>query len=109
MLQSISNLLDPLHLPLKIIAGDFNMITNFSEKKGGIQKLDKDSDAFLTTIESLNLIDIPTSNEIFTWHNRRGGDHQIASRLDYFILSKETYLTSWEKEARILPKAGSDH
>lgn len=33
MLQSISNLLDPLQLPLKIIAYEFNKIKNLSEKK----------------------------------------------------------------------------
>lgn len=102
MLQIISNLLDALHHPIKIIAGDFNMITSLSEKKGGIQKLDKDSEAFLSTIENLNLIEIPTSNGLFTWNNRRGGDHQIASCLDYFLLPEATYLTSWEMEERIL-------
>lgn len=109
MLQCISNLLDPINLPFKIIAGDFNMITNFAEKRGGIWKLNKDSEAFLTTIENLNLIDIPTNNGIYTWNNRRGGDRQIASRLDRFLLSEETYLTSSEIEARILPQAGSNN
>lgn len=109
MLQIISNLVDPLHHPLKIIVGAFNMITNLSKKKGGIRKLDKDSEAFLTTIENLNLINISTSNGLFTWNNRRGGDPQIASRLDHFLLSKETYLNSWETEVRIIPQAGFDH
>jgi len=72
------------------------MITNLAEKRGGIRKLEKDSEAFLTTIENLNLIDIPTSNDIFTSNNRRGGDRQIASWLDHFLLSEATYLTSWE-------------
>lgn len=109
MLQIISKLLDPLHHPLKIIAGDFNMITNLSEKKGRIWKLGKESKAFLATIENLNLIGIPTSNGLFTSNNRRGGDHQIASCLDRFILSEAAYLTSWETEARILPQAGPNH
>jgi len=75
IIQSLSNLLDPLHHPIKIIAGDFNMITNLSKKKGGIRKLDKDSEDFLATIENLNLIDIPPRNGLFTWTNKRGGDH----------------------------------
>jgi len=36
------------------------MITNLGEKKGGIRKLDRDLEAFLSTIESLSLVDIPT-------------------------------------------------
>jgi len=59
ILKILSNLLDPLHHPLKIIVGDFKIITNFSEKKGGIWKLDKDFEYFLTAIEKINLIDIP--------------------------------------------------
>jgi len=94
MLQILSNLLDPLLHPIKIIAGDFNMITNLSEKKGGIRKLDKDSKAFISTMENLNLVDILTSNGLFTWNNRRGGYHQIASRLDHFLLYEASYLTS---------------
>jgi len=109
MLQIISNLLDPLLHPIKIIAGDFNMITNLSKKKGGIRKLDKDSEAFLATIENLNLIDSPTSNGLFTLNNRRRGDRQVASHLDHFLLSEATYLTSWETKARILLQAGSNH
>jgi len=109
MLHCISNLLDHIHIPFKIIAGNFNMITNLAEKRGGIQKLDKDSKDFFTTIENLNLIDIPTNNGTFTWNNRRGGDQKFASQLDRFLLSEATYLTSLETEARILPQAGSDH
>ena len=60
IIQSISNLLESIHPPFNIHAGDFNMITNLGEKKGGIRKLDRDLEAFLSTIESLSLVDIPT-------------------------------------------------
>lgn len=50
ILQCISNLLDPIHLPFNIIVRDFNMITNVVEKRDGIQNLDKDSEAFLTIV-----------------------------------------------------------
>jgi len=82
MLQSITKLLDSIHLTCKIVVGDFNMVINLREKKGGIRKLDKDSKAFHSTIEGLSLIDIPTNNGIFTWNNRRGGDRKIASNID---------------------------
>ena len=33
-----------------IVGGDYNMITNLAEKKGGLRRLDKDSEAFNTFI-----------------------------------------------------------
>ena len=60
-------------------------------------------------IDELGLIDIPTKNGNYTWNNRRGGDRQIASRLDYFLLYEDLFLSSLETEAIIAPQAGSDH
>ena len=43
--------LNERHLKIpQILGGDFNMITTLSEKKGGIRKLNKDSEAFLDFI-----------------------------------------------------------
>ena len=85
------------------------MVFNLGEKKGGVRKLERDSMAFQSTINELKLVEIPTKNAKFTWNNKHGGEKQIASRLDHFLLSEEIYLTSWEIEARILPQVGLDH
>lgn len=70
------------------------MVVNLGEKKGGIRKLDKGSESFQNTIDSLNWIEILTKNGIFTWNNRRGGDRKETSRLVCFLISEEIYLTS---------------
>ena len=53
-----------------IIGGDFNLIRNLDEKKGGIRNLNSTSTPFNNTISDLDLIDVRTSNGIFTWNNK---------------------------------------
>ena len=85
------------------------MILNLGEKRGGICRLDSDFQAFQNMIDDLGFIDTPTKNFIYTWNNRRGGDCQIASKLDHFLLSEELFLSSLETKVSIAPQAGSDH
>jgi len=35
----------------------------------------------------MRLVDTEASNGIFTWNNKRGGESQVASKLDRFIIS----------------------
>ena len=57
----------------------------------------------------MKLVDIVTSNGIFTWNNKRGGESQVASKLDRFIISEDLMLNDKEMVARVLPFGGSDH
>lgn len=92
-----------------ILGGDFNMITNLAEKKGGLRRLDKDAEAFSTFIAASKLIDVPTVNGLHTWNNKQGGNRQVASRLDRFLISESIMLQNLDMEANILPIGGSDH
>jgi len=49
-----------------ILGGDYNMITNITEKKGGLRRLDKDSEALKTFIATSKLIDIPNIKRLHT-------------------------------------------
>ena len=71
-----------------IIGGDFNMIRSLEEKKGGVRTISAATNLFNEFIEELNLVDIGTTNGMFTWQNKRTGDRQIASRLDRFLVSE---------------------
>ena len=64
------------------------MIKILLEKKGGSRILTKDSCAFLTFLDIMKLVDIATNNGTFTWNNKRGGESQVASKLDRFIISE---------------------
>lgn len=92
-----------------ILGGDFNMITNLAEKKGGLRRLDKDAEDFSTFIAAFKLIDVPTVNGLHTWNNKQGGNRQVASRLDRCLILESIILQNLDMEATILPIGGSDH
>lgn len=92
-----------------IFGGDFNMITTLTEKRGGIRKLHRDSEAFLDFIKLANLVDVFPRSGVFTWNNKRGGEKQIASRLDRFLVTKGILMEGIIVESDILPSGGSDH
>eukprot|EP00253_Pinus_taeda_P003654 PITA_03654 len=57
----------------------------------------------------MNLVDSATHNGLFTWNNKRGGETQVASKLDRFLISEKLILENREISTRILPFGGSDH
>jgi len=92
-----------------IMRGDFNMIKSLSEKKGGTRTLNKDSSAFQIFTDNMKLVDMETNNRCFTCNNKRGGESQVASKLDRFIISEDLMLIDKEITARVLPFGGSYH
>lgn len=92
-----------------IMGGDFNMIKYFSEKKGGTRLLSKYSVVFQSFPKYMKLVDSKMHNSLFTWNNKRGGDAQVASKLDIFFILEELMLTNKEITANVIPYRGSDH
>ena len=58
-----------------LLGGDYNMITNLTEKKGGLRREEPEMELFRDLITDLMLVDIPTVNSKYTWNNRRGVAH----------------------------------
>lgn len=67
-----------------IMGGDFNVIKSFSDKKGGMRIINKDSLEFQKFIDKMNLVKAEMNIGLFTWNNKRGGDSQVASRLKIY-------------------------
>ena len=116
MVDSKKNLLNHidwfwiLHIEsLTIIGGDFNMISNLEEKKGGLKTLSMEDEAFKTMINSCEMVDVQTSSSFFTWNNRRGGVHQTTKRMDRFLVSEPILTMGGILDAIVLPMAGLDH
>eukprot|EP00253_Pinus_taeda_P021755 PITA_21755 len=109
ILANISQLNNGRRLPLWILGGDFNMIASSEEKKGGRCRINKDGTLLKDFIQDNWLIDILTTNGIFTWTNKRSADLQIASRLDRFLVSDNAVHLGGEFTAHIIPFSGSDH
>jgi len=57
----------------------------------------------------MKMVDSELSNRLFTWNNKRGGEAQVASKLDRFMISEELMLIDKEISARVIPFGGSDH
>lgn len=50
-------------------------------------------------IDNFKMVYVEMENGIFTWNNRRGGIHMVASRLDHFLTSKDLLLSSLQLDA----------
>ena len=79
------------------------------ENKGGITQLSPINDTFNDIINNLELIDVRTNNDTFTWNNKRTRDRGIACRLDRFLVSESIMKNEGELKAPVLPLAGFDH
>ena len=82
------------------------MIKSLNEKTGGVCRVDADMELFQDTINDQRVVDITTTNGNHTQNNRRGGRHQIASRLDRFLIYKEIARKDIFLEAMILLEMG---
>ena len=80
-----------------------------SGKKGGKQMLDKYQEEFRETLANCTLVDMEMGDGWFTWNNRRGGDHLVASILDRFLVAKSIVRGAGEIRENVIPTAGSDH
>jgi exonuclease III len=108
-LRSLSYLSSLTQYHRWIVGGDFNIIRSLEEKKGGSRRLDRDSAEFNSSIDDLRLIDLEAINGMHTWSNRRMGLHQIACKLDRFLVSEPLMMDGMAIESSILNRTGSDH
>ncbi|KAL8511698.1 hypothetical protein ACS0TY_018212 [Phlomoides rotata] len=71
---------------LRCIFGDFNTVTNQSERKGGSRPTsDKKSSNFCKFIANLELVDLPLLRRKYTWYKDNG---TCCSRIDRFFISQ---------------------
>ncbi|XP_057829547.2 uncharacterized protein LOC131040608 [Cryptomeria japonica] len=92
-----------------IIGGDFNAITRLEDKRGGSSRLPPAVVDFNHWINRNSLLEIQTTENAFTWNNRRLGFSNIAEKLDRFLIYGELLELKHNMEAEPLPLSGSDH
>ena len=109
LLNTLAHLNSNRSHPLWIVGGDFNMILRMDEKTGGRSRLELESNHFKNFINNNWLIDIPFSNGIFTWNNRRVGGQKISSKLHRFLISDNAIHMGGDITSSIFPFAGSNH
>ena len=54
-----------------ILGGDFKLVQNLDEKKGGIRKLNPISEYFNEFLANLELVNVIMTNGTFTWNNKK--------------------------------------
>ena len=109
MLLDLENIKEQTNNLHWILAADFNIITILAEKKGGNQRLDRDAEEFTAFIDTMELVDIRTSNGQFTWNNKILSHYQVAMRLDIFLVSESIIIQGLPLDCSILPWRGFDH
>jgi hypothetical protein len=92
-----------------ILGGDFNMIHDLEEKRGGTRRLDSDNIHFQGIIDTLGLIDMETINGPFTWSNRRSGAQQVSCHLDKFLIFEPFMMEGLTWHATVIDAPGSNH
>lgn len=79
------------------------------EKKGGVRALINITASFYKLIEEPQLVDVQTTNGLFTLQNKFLGARHIASRLDRFLVSQSAMVGGGKIRETMLPAVGFDH
>ncbi|KAL8554365.1 hypothetical protein ACS0TY_002515 [Phlomoides rotata] len=89
------------------VCGDFNTVTNQSERKGDNRLVsDKRSRNFCKFIANLELVDLPLLRRKYTWYKDNG---TCCSRIDRFLISQK-WCSLWPNLKRFgLKRTFSDH
>ena len=71
--------------------------------------MDRDAEELSKFIDTTEMVDLKTNNVQFTWNNKQMSQHQVATRLDRFIVSESIIMQGITLYCNILPWGGSDH
>lgn len=92
-----------------LIGGDFNEVTNSTEKVGGLPINNRRSDNFLACLNHCQLIDLGYTGGTYTWSNNRHISHRILERLDRCLANYDWLTIFPESSIHYLPRTHSDH
>lgn len=92
-----------------LLLGDFNQVSENSEKRGGAPPSGARIWAFRECISNCGLIDLGFSGPRFTWTNMRKGLANVQERLDRVLCSRRWLNSFSEVRVLHLPRTRSDH
>ncbi|KAL9662694.1 hypothetical protein QQ045_027527 [Rhodiola kirilowii] len=92
-----------------IIAGDFNVISNWDEKRGGNLDDDGSMDTFNQFHMDAGVSDVGFKGNPFTWSNNHRGDTRVWERLDRVICNDHAFCKFPCMQVQHLARVKSDH
>jgi hypothetical protein len=92
-----------------ILAGDFNVIRNNTEKRGGFFGRDPFHEKMEEILVDWDMLDINPQRGRYTWSNMRSGPGHIASRLGSFLIHNNFLNINSSIKSYILPSLIFDH
>ncbi|XP_019190133.1 PREDICTED: uncharacterized protein LOC109184574 [Ipomoea nil] len=104
--QQLSSLLES-SAPF-ILGGDFNVISSISEYRGDALPDKNNIGDFSSFIHDNNLLDLPVTGSLYTWHGRRTTG-AVWKRLDRFLLNSHCRDSFTEVQIQVLARTTSDH
>ncbi|XP_078154766.1 uncharacterized protein LOC144550656 [Carex rostrata] len=96
------------NLPVCAI-GDFNCITEQSEKQGGSSKLKAKHKKFRSFLQKAGLMDLGYSGPAYTWANNQKGRSLILERLDRAVVTADWINLYPNSKLFHIPNYSSDH
>ncbi len=91
---------------LWVVCGDFNLTQNLAERSGHSWS-GRVMSLFNDLVNELELLDLPLSNQRFTWSNLQS--HPSLAKLDRFLVSTEWDQTFPLSKVKVLPRITPDH
>uniref|UniRef100_A0A7N0ZZX1 Endonuclease/exonuclease/phosphatase domain-containing protein n=1 Tax=Kalanchoe fedtschenkoi TaxID=63787 RepID=A0A7N0ZZX1_KALFE len=99
----------PLDTTPWFIAGDFNVISSWDEKKGGSRVSDGGMQEFNSFMTAAGVSDLGYIGSPFTWSNNQSGRHRVWVRLDRALGNGHLMSAFPNIQVMHLPRIGSDH
>ncbi|XP_020245216.1 uncharacterized protein LOC109823347 [Asparagus officinalis] len=92
-----------------VIGGDFNTISSYDEKIGGIPVSDTDIEDFQNFISASHLLHLKSIGCYFTWNNKQDADNRIWSKLDRCLVNEDWIHQYTTSQVEFLLPRCSDH
>ncbi|KAL9665044.1 hypothetical protein QQ045_020453 [Rhodiola kirilowii] len=92
-----------------IIAGDFNVISKWDEKRGGNLDDDGSMDAINQFHMDACVSDVGFKGNPFTWSNNHRGETRVWERLDHVICNDQAFCKFPHMQVQHLARVKSDH
>ncbi|KAF9596825.1 hypothetical protein IFM89_013873 [Coptis chinensis] len=92
-----------------VVAGDFNIVTTATERKGGCSPCQLAVNEFVEFINKNALLDSTNLGYKFSWCNKRIGERRMLQKIDRMLVNQQWMEAAAGWKSKILKRKFSDH